>query len=336
MKRALLICFVSPSVGIGHLTRLLALAKKLNEKKKIIPEFLIFGNLIHSDDLNYFKVYNFSFKEDFLKTVNNISNKKKFNFIIFDIYPECKIINLKKFLEKLRKRNFFLISVDCLIEFSSILHLIWIPSFHFDKSKISNPECIVRYGWDTFLIQKRCNNKKWSKGNKVLILTGGSDVANLAKSLPKKLDNKLDINSELHWIKGPLSNRNSMSITQRTRLKWTFYENLKQLDELITQSNYVITVFGVSFFEVLQYGIPTVVFPAFKNKNQQDLKALEKEDVASIAKNEDMAVEKLCELMRNSELAKKLSFNSLNKMSKNGAEKFSEEIFLLPRKFKII
>ena len=328
MKRALLICYVNSYVGIGHLTRLLTLAKKL--KKKIISEFLIFGNLIDRDDLNYFKIYNFSFQEKFIKTVKSVINKKYFDLIIFDIFPECKIDNLKSFFQELKNKNIFLISIDSLIKYSDFLNLIWVPSFNFDKSKIISSKCIVRSGWDTYLLQKKLTHKKWSKGNKVLILTGGSDAANLGKTLPKKLDNKLIINSELHWVKGPLSKY--FDLPNNPRLKWIFHENVQQLDKLIVQSNYVITVFGVSFFEVLQYGIPTVVFPAFENKNQEDLKALEKEEIALIANTEDAAIEKLFELMNNSKLAKKLSINSHNKILKNGAEKLSEEIFLLLEK----
>ena len=55
------------------------------------------------------------------------------------------------------------------------------------------------------------------------------------------------------------------------------------LMKLIVQSNYVLTVFGVSFFEVLQYGIPTVVFSPYDNKDDKDLSALSKEDVAIVA-----------------------------------------------------
>ena len=155
MKRALLICYVNSYVGIGHLTRLLTLAKKL--KKKIISEFLIFGNLIDRDDLNYFKIYNFSFQEKFIKTVKSVINKKYFDLIIFDIFPECKIDNLKSFFQELKNKNIFLISIDSLIKYSDFLNLIWVPSFNFDKSKIISSKCIVRSGWDTYLLQKKIN-----------------------------------------------------------------------------------------------------------------------------------------------------------------------------------
>ena len=45
MLKILLVCYVSPMIGLGHLSRLLALAQTLKKDKKIIPEFLIFGDL---------------------------------------------------------------------------------------------------------------------------------------------------------------------------------------------------------------------------------------------------------------------------------------------------
>ena len=90
-----------------------------------------------------------------------------------------------------------------------------------------------------------------------LVLTGGSDISILRKTLPTHLDQTLHANSEVHWVKGPLSD--NPILPEKRKLKWIFHDSPQQLDELIVDSNYVLTVFGVSFFEVLQYGIPTVV-----------------------------------------------------------------------------
>ena len=69
------------------------------------------------------------------------------------------------------------------------------------------------------------------------------------------------------------------------RLKWIIHDSPEQLDEIILNCNYAITVFGISFFEVIQYGIPTVVFSAYKNKDEMELQALKKLEVAIVAKD---------------------------------------------------
>ena len=56
MSHVLLICHVSSKIGMGHLSRLLALAETLRKNNKVIPEFLIFGDFIRKDELAKFKV----------------------------------------------------------------------------------------------------------------------------------------------------------------------------------------------------------------------------------------------------------------------------------------
>jgi UDP-N-acetylglucosamine:LPS N-acetylglucosamine transferase len=70
------------------------------------------------------------------------------------------------------------------------------------------------------------------------------------------------------------------------------------------QSNYAITVFGISFFEILQYGVPSVVFSPYNNKDNEELEALKKEEVAMIANNSRLAVEGLFKLMNNAVFGK--------------------------------
>ena len=82
----------------------------------------------------------------------------------------------------MKKQNIFIIGIDSLIEYCDILDLVWIPSFNFDTTKHSNCKSLLRSGWDTYLIQKRLNHKKWNPGSKILVLTGGSDVSNLGKT----------------------------------------------------------------------------------------------------------------------------------------------------------
>jgi len=312
---------------MGHLSRLLALADTLRKDNNVIPEFLIFGDLIKQDELADFNVYAFSLADDFVATIENILKINNFDVVIFDLYPKHSIDNLGELFIQLKRRNICLIGVDSLIEHCNILDLIWIPSFNFDCNKYTNCSSVLKSGWDSFLIQKRVQDKHWAPGAKVLILTGGSDVANLGKTLPIQLDRLLDKSTEIHWVRGPFSSE--PNLPEKCRLNWNIHNALEQLDELIVQSDYVMTVFGVSFFEVLQYGIPAVVFSPYDNKDNGDLDALSKEGVAMVVNNSEFAIKGLIELMNNDELARMYSMNALNKMSVNGAQSLSKEIYSL-------
>ena len=322
--RALLICHVSAEIGLGHLSRLLALADTLRKDNNVIPEFLIFGDFIKKDELASFNVHAFSLTDNFVATIENILELNNFNVLIFDLYPKHNIDSLDKFFIQLKRNNVCLISIDALIEHRNILDLIWIPSFNFDCGRYTGCTSVLKSGWDSFLIQKRLQHKDWIPGSKVLILTGGSDVSNLGKTLPIELDRLLNNNTEVHWVRGPFSSE--PNLPKKCRLNWIVYNTLEQLDELIVQSDYVISVFGVSFFEVLQYGIPTVVFSPYDNKDNSELDALSEEGVAMVVNNPKLAIEGLIELMNNDELAKEYSMNALKKMSINGAKNLSKEI----------
>ncbi|MDB9741091.1 hypothetical protein OAB08_03595 [Candidatus Pelagibacter ubique] len=324
MHKILLVCIVNPKIGLGHLSRLLALAQTLKKDKKVVPEFLIFGDIIKKDELNDFKVNNVLADDSIVLTIENFLKSNNFKGIVFDIHQSQKNNNLYKLIIKLKKKKIIVISIDSLIEYCDILDLVWIPSFNFDITKHSNCKSFIRSGWNTYLIQKRLDHKKWRPGSKILVLNGGSDVANLGKTLPTQLDKILDKNSEVHWVKGPLSN--DPILPEKYRLKWTIHDAPQQLDELIVQSNYVIAVFGISFFEALQYGVPTVVFSPYDKKDNNDLKALAKEEVAIIASNQETAVKELPNLMIDVKLANKLSINALKKLSINGTQQLSKEI----------
>ena len=323
----LLICHVSSEIGIGHLSRLLALADTLRADNNVILEFLLFGDVIKQDQLNDFNFHAFSLSDDFVTTIEDIIKMHDFDALIFDIYPKQKIDNLYEFFIQLKKSNICLISIGSLVEHCNILDLIWIPSFNFDCTKYNYCTCVFKSGWDSFLIKKRLQHNDWTPGSKVLILTGGSDVSNLGKTLPVQLDGLLDKNTDVHWVRGPFSD--SPILPKKCRLNWIIHNNLDQLDELIVQSDYVMTVFGVSFFEVLQYGIPTVVFSPYGNKDNDELDALSKEGVAMVVNNSQLAISSLVELMSNDKLAKEYSLNALKKMSINGVQEISNEIYSL-------
>jgi spore coat polysaccharide biosynthesis predicted glycosyltransferase SpsG len=327
MSKILLVCYVSSKLGLGHLSRILALAQNLKKDKNAVPEFLIFGDLIKKDELNSFVTHNFSVENDFTQTIQGLLKDNNFKAIVIDVYQNHNISNLQNLLTQLKKQNIFIISIDSLIEYCDILDLIWIPSFNFDNNKYNNCKSLLKSGWDSYLIQKRLNNKEWKPGLKILVLTGGSDISNLGKTLPTQLDQILDKNSEVHWVKGPLSD--DPILPEKSKLIWVLHDAPQQLDELIVDSNYALAIFGVSFFEVLQYGIPTVAFSPYDNKDDTDLAALSKEDVALVAYNLKSAIKELLKLMMDEKLAKKLSINALKKMSINGSEKLSKEIHLL-------
>ncbi|MDA7563038.1 hypothetical protein OAI52_00635 [Gammaproteobacteria bacterium] len=325
MASVLLVCHVSAEIGIGHLSRLLAVAESLRNDNKIVPEFLILGDIFKKNELARFKVHSFALEDDFVDMINKTLINNEYAALVFDLYPNHNIDNLNELFRQLKQRDLHLIGIDGLLEHCDILDLIWVPAFNFDFSGHADCNSVLKSGWDSFLLQKRLAHTEWSPGSKVLILTGGSDISKLGETLPAQLDAVLGEVTDAHWVRGPFSD--APNLPKNSRLNWTIHNAPEQLDELIVQSDYVLTVFGVSFFEVLQYGIPTVVFSPYGIKDNKELDALSKEGVAIVEANSTCAINSLIELMNNEKLAREYSMNALRKMSINGAQNLCNEIY---------
>jgi len=326
----LLICHAAPNIGLGHLSRLLALAQALRKDARTQPEFLIFGDHIEKGGLTSFNTTFLPLSDDFIILVKNSVEIHKPDVVVFDLFPKHDfVMGLNELFAWLKERNTRLVSIDSLVEYCNVLDLIWVPSFYFDTSKHADCKGTLRSGWDSFLIQKSLPSRAWKKGSRVLILTGGGDITHLGNTLPIQLDALLNEQTEIHWVRGPYAK--APSLPCKARLNWNIHNAPPQLDELIVQSDYVLTVFGISFFEVLQYGIPTVVFSPYGNKDDQELIALAEEEVAVVAENEKAAVLNIIKLMDDDNLAKACSEKALEKLSVNGAQQLAEAICLMAR-----
>ncbi len=244
--------------------------------------------------------------------------KNSIDAVVMDFHKSADGIALLNFLKKNRSRGVKLIAVDSLIVHQQHLDHIWLPSIHFDLSKVSSEKgfCDVSFGWDHFLLERSEVSPDWNPGNEVLVMTGGSDVLDLGAWLPRALDNKLPMATKISWIKGPYSNR--PNIPQRPKLDWQVHDNPRNIDKLICSSNYVLTLFGVSFFEAIQYGLPTVVVPLHPSENMCELDLIRKDKLALVAVDVNSSVAALTDLMTNDGLARKLSRKAKEKMSING------------------
>lgn len=317
----LLVCHASGTMGLGHLARLLALAQAIRKDGSLHPDFLIFGDQIEKEELASFNPLFHSLACEFATAVKDTVKAINPRVVVFDLYPKLHSPALIELFNWLQSRGIRLVGIDSLFTYRHHLDFVWIPSFYFDSTQIAACKNMIKYGWDSFLIQKRLPSPQWKPGPRILVLTGGSDVTRLGNTLPQQLDSLLPKDAEIHWVRGPYAPPPIIPDTHR--LSWHIHSAPTQLDELIVESNYVLTVYGVSFFEVLQYGIPTVVFSPYGDKDQTELEALAREKVAVVCQD-NSAVHHLITLMADSNLAKTCSQRALDKLSVNGAQQLAK------------
>jgi spore coat polysaccharide biosynthesis predicted glycosyltransferase SpsG len=319
----LLVCYAGTHIGLGHFSRLLALAQALKKTDRVQVEFLVFGDPIKKAGLNNFKTHFIPASTDFLTGVTRFVTEAT-TCVVFDLFAQDQINNLGLLFIWLKTRDISIINVDSLTHYNHLLDLIWIPSFYFKENQALDYPDKIKYGWDCYLIQKKLVTPNWKPGTDVLVLTGGSDITHLGQMLPQKIDNSLKAGTHIHWVRGPFAK--PPDLPKQPRLKWSVYNSPDRIDEYIVKSNYVLTVFGVSFFEVLQYGIPTVVFSPYEHQTPEEMLALAKENVAMVSKNDNTALNDLIELMNNNDIALTYSENALKKLSINGSQRLSEVV----------
>lgn len=323
-------CSASKEVGLGHYSRMNALRQSLISNGKNDVQFVVCGHT--HNDLDLFGLDNLILCRDsssFYKKMLSIINQEAIKVVALDLHKSFETKSLKNFLILCYQNNVDVIAIDSLFNYHQYLSHIWIPSIYFNPKMYESNEisCGYSYGWDHFLIERRHQTINWKPGNNLLVLTGGSDVLNLGSWLPNMLDRKLSPSTKIQWIQGPFALK--PAIPKNPRLKWSIKYNPSDVLSLISRSNYVLTLFGVSFFEVLQCGIPTVVCPVRSSENRRELNIIRDAGVAITASDAQDSIDKLIDLMLNNTMAAKISLKSKDKMSANGCDSLASKIFKL-------
>lgn len=306
---------------------MLALRNSLAEAEDFHPYFSVLGDNVHAVDSKNIEMDIVSaLTSDYFQLARDFVEVNHVKLFIMDFHKSTEGPELLEFLKWARAKGIVLVAVDSFIGYREYLDHIWLPSVHFDLSKICKQKgfCDVSFGWDHFLLARSEAIPNWQAGGSVLVMTGGADVLGLGSWLPELLDTKLVSSSTVNWVKGPYANL--PNIPKNPKLKWRIHDSPKDMDKLISESSYVLTQFGVSFFESVQYGIPTVVVPLDPFKNSLELDLIQRENVALVARDIKGSVDVLERLIVDDVLAKNLSETSKKKMRVNGCDLFVNKI----------
>jgi spore coat polysaccharide biosynthesis predicted glycosyltransferase SpsG len=298
------ICNAGNDIGLGHVKRLESAVKTLKANFNINCAKL----LILTDkkipvriDIEYeYKSYNYN-----LSLID--TPQTAYNLIIFDLSEKCLPNTIQDSLKIYKNKNKIIVAIECLSSYIKYIDLFYVPSFIYNN--LENTELCRKliYGWDCYLLNNSIKNKKWKPGNNVIVLTGGADVTKLGNRWPKLLDENLGGNTELKWVTGPYSENPDIPINNK--INFREIRSPQNIHKIISWANYALCLFGVSFFEVIKQGIPTVVISA-KNENKNELNEIRNKKVAIVGKSELDAVIKLKNLMSDKGLASLLSNNS--------------------------
>jgi len=324
--KALLICSAGPTVGLGHMARALRVARGLARQLDALVTVYVLGPKTYhpvsgSVDVHFLEYANPTLQASLLEAIQP-------SIVLLDLAPQSLPFDLTQFLTISRARNIKLVAIDGLLTHREQLDLMFIPSFRHPATPWQTQRgAKVVYGWDCFLLADIPNPLPWHSGPKVLVLTGGSDTTLLGRTWPTLLNDRLPNGTDVDWVTGPFAQAPVWPQTPRIRMTQHLAPN--GLQTLMSTTNYAVTVYGVSFFELLQLGVPTVVFSPYGEKDAPELQEIEQEELAIVAKDEKDATQKLIALMNNEELAAQLSGTAAGRLKSQGVDRLCSEVKML-------
>jgi len=326
-RRILLVTQAGKASGLGQLTRSIILTQALQEIAKANVTLLIVGDKFDLPELSFISHEFCPDSRDFNTSVLDSVERIGPETVIFDAVNHYNNDYMLNLLQQLRDKSLNLIAVDGMLRCIDQLDLVYIPSFYLDP-EYSGPayQHKIMHGWNTYLLKKPPHTEKWQKGNNAIVLTGGSDTTCLAHRLPSQLDEHLPDGTAVHWIKGPFAA--SPVIPSEARLHWTVHHAPSDIYPIASQMNYAISVYGVSFFEMLQLGLPCVVFNPY-DIGSREMEILKTEKLALVADNEMQAVSGLAELMENNALSGRLALRAKNAITCSGVTDFVKRVVAL-------
>ena len=224
-------------------------------------------------------------KSNIYEIVKKKIKKQKFKFLILDLnYFYLKpFAKVKKILLEIKKLGILIIGIDSLRSFHKYLSYVWIPSPY--KESILKSKNIF-YGWDKMIFNRY--NFSYIRSNKILFLLGSSKNIFVSKNLPRLIENQIPKKFELHWVLGKYSVKPKNVDPDR----WIFYKGVDDLSNLLKKTGFVFSTYGLSLFESLSCGIPTVSYCSINNykKDRKEINFFKKKNICPIETDINKAV----------------------------------------------
>lgn len=313
-------------VGLGHLARSGVAARSAVRRVGVQVDFVAIGEKIDELTENFgdLKIQTMSGPVDEL--ISHLIDASQYSVICLDLYPHSMSQKFADVLQTLRRDGCQIVAIDSLEGCEDLIDLLYIPSCLPPKNLSS--KCYrgrLAFGWDAYLL----NIDPFALGSacdpdSALVLTGGSDTTGLGKDWPETLASCLPKNSRVNWVTGPFSE--PPIFPHNKNIQFVEHVAPATLNALMRGTGIAITVFGVSFFELIALGVPTVVFSPYGDRDARELDEIEQQGIAVVASDSNEAAYKAASLMTDSELQSRLSARARDRITSFDGQLFAQEL----------
>ncbi len=324
--KTLIVVQCGRQVGLGHFARMVVLCRALQDRVAAAVELLIQGEPFSHPALQLLPHRFVAADADLEAEVTARLAGYRADAVVFDLANAAT--RIAELAGRLQRQGVVTVAVDgALLQWPGRFDIIHIPSFYLaDEYRPLQRQGHLGYGWDHYLIAAGhpSGERARTGRRRVLVLTGGSDVAGLAATWPALLERQLPAGSEVVWVRGRYAG--APAIPASARLAWRCVENSTDLAALMGEADYALSLYGVSFFELLQQGVPCMTW-APDARLAGEMAALADEAVALVATSAAAAVDGLAQLMTDEALAARLGRRARQRMAAgNGAQLLARRI----------
>jgi spore coat polysaccharide biosynthesis protein SpsF len=282
----MIITHASKEIGMGHLSRSIAIATELQESHAVNIVFYV-NNDQTAELLN---------KEGFRCFTDYVSpNTRKLKKLIDNYHISCLILDLRKETLHLEFSNISKLRVEVVLidntpppDFGKVMSII--PAIDINGNEQKNV-----FKGKKYIILKReinylRNNYNKRKADQITILSGGSNIPNdrLLKAL-SGLNNCITFK----FIIGPYSNKDELELSLENYNidNYIIKKNPHNILNELHESKMILTPFGVTAYEAIALGTPVLIYNIIHQKDKRMVDYLLDNDIVFNGSDIDDPVE---------------------------------------------